>query len=447
MSIEPERWVDLYRLLERAGPLAGKNFIPGDEIKEMLHSVIRVLVVGAGGLGCELLKDLTLLGFLNIDVIDMDTIEVTNLNRQFLFRAGDVGSSKAETAAKFVNQRVNGACVTPHFCKIQEKDADFFSQFQIIVLGLDSLEARRWMNDMVCSLIQYDEEGNIEPGSNIPMVDGGTEGMAGHINVIYPGVTPCFECILPLFPPQINFPMCTLADIPRTPAHCVEWAKQLEWDRAKPFGEDFLECDNPKHMQWLYETALKRAEEHGIEGVTLKFTQGVAKRIIPAIAATNAVVAAACANEVLKLATEMCPYMQSDTGGHYMMYQGGDGVFTNTMSHEREKDCPVCAKTAIALHVPKDITIAQLIEIMKNDERLRLKNPAISVAANTASGMKTIVNPHVASIFAQTKANLDATVGTWVTESGVELTVDDPVMATQKQVAIHFQQPSSMDLS
>ncbi len=135
-----------------------------------------------------------------------DTIEVTNLNRQFLFRAGDVGSSKAETAAKFVNGRVKGAKVTPHFCKIQDKDAEFFSQFQIIVLGLDSLEARRWMNDMVCSLIQYDDDGALVQGSNIPMVDGGTEGLAGHVNVIVPGVTPCFECILPLFPPQVSSP-------------------------------------------------------------------------------------------------------------------------------------------------------------------------------------------------------------------------------------------------
>ena len=81
-----EMFRDVSMLLERDGALVGPGFEPSDQVLPFLRSACKVLVVGAGGLGCELLKDLALLGFGQLEAIDMDTIDISNLNRQFLFR-------------------------------------------------------------------------------------------------------------------------------------------------------------------------------------------------------------------------------------------------------------------------------------------------------------------------------------------------------------------------
>lgn len=100
-----KRWTHVRKLLERPGPFCQPAFSPSTETLDFIMNTCTVLVIGAGGLGCELLKDLALLGFRNIHVIDMDTIDLSNLNRQFLFRRKDIGSSKAICAAKFINER------------------------------------------------------------------------------------------------------------------------------------------------------------------------------------------------------------------------------------------------------------------------------------------------------------------------------------------------------
>ncbi|KAL5182430.1 NEDD8-activating enzyme E1 catalytic subunit [Glycine soja] len=262
---------DLDKLLLRPGNLVGPRFEPGAELRDDLQAFAKVLVVGAGGLGCELLKDLALSGFRNLEVIDMDRIEVTNLNRQFLFRLEDVGKPKAEVAAKRVMERITGVEIVPHFCRIEDKEIEFYNDFSIIALGLDSIEARSYINTVACSFLEYDSDDNPREETIKPMVDGGTEGFKGHARVILPGITPCFECTVWLFPPQVKFPLCTLAETPRTAAHCIEYAHLIKWNEVH--GGVAFDPDNPEHMKWVYDEAVKRAELFGIPGVTYSLTQ------------------------------------------------------------------------------------------------------------------------------------------------------------------------------
>eukprot|EP00002_Diphylleia_rotans_P023276 TRINITY_DN4577_c0_g1_i4.p1 TRINITY_DN4577_c0_g1~~TRINITY_DN4577_c0_g1_i4.p1 ORF type:complete len:124 (-),score=22.24 TRINITY_DN4577_c0_g1_i4:62-433(-) len=112
--MEMDQWDHLNRILLRDGPVANPAFAPSPEVLEFIQNDCKVLVIGAGGLGSEVLKNLALSGFRNIHVIDMDTIDISNLNRQFLFRKSDVSQSKALVAARFVNSRVAGVNVVPY---------------------------------------------------------------------------------------------------------------------------------------------------------------------------------------------------------------------------------------------------------------------------------------------------------------------------------------------
>mmetsp|Transcript_25626 Transcript_25626/g.28697 ORF Transcript_25626/g.28697 Transcript_25626/m.28697 type:complete len:510 (+) Transcript_25626:40-1569(+) len=393
------------------------SIIPkGQNPPTTLLSKARVLVVGAGGLGCELLKDLAMSGINDVHVIDLDTIDVTNLNRQFLFRQVDVGSSKAKVAAAFINERCPWMNVTAHHGMIQDKSPSFYAGFNVILSGLDNVEARRWLNATIVGLVEVDEdEEPTDPDSIIPIIDGGTEGFSGQARVILPRITSCFECSLEAFPPQKTFPLCTIAETPRKPEHCVAYASILLW--PKEFPDKKLNNDSPEDMKWVYDRALERATKYNIDGVTYMLTMGVVKNIIPAVASTNAIVSAACVLEAIKILS-YC----SQTLNSYMMYMGSEGVYSHTFVYERKNECPVCSSKVRSMTVPSTMTLNELIQQLCDEEGdLRLKSPSMTSAS------KILYMQKPPALESSSRPNLDKPLQSLIMD-GEEIAVTDPVL-------------------
>ncbi|KAJ7219390.1 hypothetical protein GGX14DRAFT_516453 [Mycena pura] len=397
-----DRYYDVDQILNTAGPRTDPEFLAGDGVKDFLRNKAKILVIGAGGLGCEILANLALTGFKDIHVIDMDTIDVSNLNRQFLFRHAslpkDVGRPKAIVAAEFIMNRVSGVKVTPcvsldfllvshesfrYYGKIQDKDDEYYLQFNLVICGLDSVEARRWMSATLVNLVDPEN-----PESLKPLIDGGTEGFKGQARVILPTVTSCYECSLDMLNKPTAFPICTIANTPRLPEHCIEWASVLEWPRVHGLDKK-LDNDDPEHITWLYTIAAARAKEFNIDGVTWSLTQGVVKNIIPAIASTNAIIAgsfalritllftygslASCCNEAFKIATSSAAYLNN-----YFMLIGTEGVYSYTFEHEKRNDCPVCGGEALELSISSELTVEELIELLVERQDVQIKKPSLS---------------------------------------------------------------------
>uniref|UniRef100_A0A8C1GM34 NEDD8-activating enzyme E1C n=1 Tax=Cyprinus carpio TaxID=7962 RepID=A0A8C1GM34_CYPCA len=365
------QWDHVKKFLERAGPFTHPDFEPSTESLQFLMDTCKILVIGAGGLGCELLKDLALSGFRHIHVVDMDTIDISNLNRQFLFRPKDVGRPKAEVAADFVNDRVLGCNVVPHFKKIQDLDESFYRQFHIVVCGLDSVVARRWMNGMLLSLLIY-EDGVLDPSSIIPLIDGGTEGFKGNARVILPGMTACIDCTLELYPPQVL---------------------------TFRYGEA-LDGDDPKHIQWVYQKSLDRAAEFSITGVTYRLTQ------------------AACATEVFKIATSAYVPLNN-----YMVFNDVDGLYTYTFEAERKENCSACSQVPQDLQFLPSAKLQEVLDYLTENASLQMKSPAITTTLDGKN--KTLYLQTVASIEERTRPNLSKTLKELGLVDGQELAVAD----------------------
>lgn len=170
----------------------------------------RILVVGCGGLGCELAKLLAMSSENKVTFIDDDTIDATNLNRQFFFSTEDIGKSKSQVVSE--KTRLGN-----HICgRIEHyKKLEFYKQFDVVYNCLDNDTARTFVNERCHA-------------SETKMVDGGSAGWLGQA---FCNGKECFDCQ----PKRIEkvYPICTVRDRPQNFNHCLVWAKTIVEGKMK----------------------------------------------------------------------------------------------------------------------------------------------------------------------------------------------------------------------
>ena len=110
----------------------------------------KVLVIGAGGLGCPLLQYLAAAGVGTIGVVDSDTVDESNLHRQILYSSNDIGKNKADIAAKKLSELNPFIKIIPIVSYLNSENAlQLFSDFDIIIDGSDNFATRYLVNDVL----------------------------------------------------------------------------------------------------------------------------------------------------------------------------------------------------------------------------------------------------------------------------------------------------------
>lgn len=144
----------------------------------------RVMVVGAGALGNEVLKNLALLGVGNVVLVDFDHVESSNLSRAVLFRDRDAGRPKAEIAAARVAEINPDTRVVPIVGNVvTEVGLGLFEAMDVVVGCLDNREARLWVNRQCWRV-------------GVPWIDAGIQEIQGVVKVFLPPRTACYECAM-----------------------------------------------------------------------------------------------------------------------------------------------------------------------------------------------------------------------------------------------------------
>ena len=206
----------------------GQIAVFGTEYQEKIGN-LKQFLVGAGAIGCEMLKNWAMMGLGTgpkgrLWITDMDSIEKSNLNRQFLFRAADVSHMKSDCAARAV-QRMNPQ-LKGHMETLKERvspdtehvfNEAFWEGLDGVTNALDNVEARTYV-DRRCVFFHK------------PLLESGTLGTKGNTQVVLPNLTESYSSSQD--PPEKEFPMCTIRSFPNRIEHTIAWSKEYMFEKC-----------------------------------------------------------------------------------------------------------------------------------------------------------------------------------------------------------------------
>jgi len=196
----------------------GMRLIFGDDNMDKIRGA-NYFVVGSGAIGCEHMKNFSMCGIGSMDsqiyITDMDTIERSNLNRQFLFRNSDIGKLKSDIAARETMKMNPSVVVTSHQNKVCPEtesvyNTEFFNSIDGVANALDNVQARLYV-DQRCIF------------NDKPLFESGTLGTKGNTQTVIPRVTEHYGASQD--PQEKSFPVCTVKNFPNTIEHTIHWAR------------------------------------------------------------------------------------------------------------------------------------------------------------------------------------------------------------------------------
>lgn len=191
----------------------------GSKLQKKMEDA-KVFLVGSGALGCEFLKNISLMGVScgkhgKLTVTDDDVIEKSNLSRQFLFRDWNIGQAKstvAASAAASINPCLNVEALQNRVGPETENvfDDTFWENLSVVINALDNVNARLYV-DQRCLYFQK------------PLLESGTLGAKCNTQMVIPHLTENYGASRD--PPEKQAPMCTVHSFPHNIDHCLTWAR------------------------------------------------------------------------------------------------------------------------------------------------------------------------------------------------------------------------------